>query len=143
MLRFEKLLSCHYYTRGHVEVLCNKTILKNIAKIKGKHLKRLHHRNSYVKQLHHRCFSEVFENFFRVPILLNNTRLLSLLNLVPTAAISLIAHLRRRRERWFELSKVRLPTLIAGDEYGDEYQKDLIFIAQVHRPTTCRKRCKD
>ena len=136
MFRFEKLLSCHYLHQGHLEVLCNKAIPKNIAKIKGKHLKRLHHRNSSAKKLHHRCFSEVFESFFRVSILLNNTRLLPLLSLVPTAGISLIAHLRRRRERWFELSKVRRPTLIAGDEYGDEYQKDLTFIAQVHRPTT-------
>ena len=32
--------------------------------------------------------------------------------------------------------KARRPTFIVGDEYGDEYQKGLIFIAQVHRPTT-------
>ena len=36
---------------------------------------------------------------------------------------------------WRGLSKVRRPTFIAGGEYGDEYQKVLIFIAQVHRPT--------
>ena len=40
---------------------------------------------------------------------------------------------------WWELSKlvgtiVRRPTFIAGDEQGDECQKDLI--AEVHRPTT-------
>ena len=29
---------------------------------------------------------------------------------------------------WRELSKIRRPT--EGDEYGDEYQKILIFIAQ-------------
>ena len=41
---------------------------------------------------------------------------------------------------WWELSKVRHPTVISGNEQGDEYRKVLTFIAQVHRPT--KKRCK-
>ena len=56
-----------------------------------------------------------------------------LLSLVPTAAISFVAQLRRRRWMLWELSKVRRPTFIASDEYGDEYRNVLMFIAKVHR----------
>ena len=38
------------------------------------------------------------------------------LSLVPTAAISSIAQIRRRRLMWWELSEVCRPTFIAGDE---------------------------
>ena len=48
--------------------------------------------------------------------------------------VATTTHLRRRL--WRGLSKVRRPTFIAGGEQGDEYQKVLIFIAQVYRPTT-------
>ena len=68
-------------------------------------------------------------------ILLRNETMKTLRSKAWFLPISSIAHLRRRRQMWWKLPTVRRPTFIADNEYCDEYQKVLIFIAQVHRST--------
>ena len=91
------------------EVFCKKGVLRNFTKFKGKHLCQSLFFNKVAglrpatllkKRLWHRCFPVNFAKFLRTSFLTEHLRWLLLrkvlLSLVPTAAISSIAQLRRR-----------------------------------------------